>query len=154
MEIESEMKQQSKFRRICVFCESSQGKKSNYQDVAIEPGKELNRCTSGHAYRSNGVYSSCVIDFFGDTFCTKRSLDSSTNPGVLRRLSSLVRLPLPMERGPKQGNWGRGFWLEHWIDGEVGVNFSETYYILLGPSFGPVISDPIVKVCCVGHFVM
>ncbi|RXH97597.1 hypothetical protein DVH24_009922 [Malus domestica] len=41
MEIESEMKQQSKFRRICVFCESSQGKKSNYQDVAIELGKEL-----------------------------------------------------------------------------------------------------------------
>ncbi|GKV12195.1 hypothetical protein SLEP1_g23377 [Rubroshorea leprosula] len=32
---------QSKFRRICVFCGSSQGKKSSYQDAAIELGKEL-----------------------------------------------------------------------------------------------------------------
>ncbi|XP_022984094.1 cytokinin riboside 5'-monophosphate phosphoribohydrolase LOG3-like isoform X1 [Cucurbita maxima] len=35
-----EMKQ-SKFRRICVFCGSSQGKKKSYQDSAIELGKEL-----------------------------------------------------------------------------------------------------------------
>ncbi|CAL5413792.1 unnamed protein product [Camellia sinensis] len=35
-----EMKQ-SKFKRICVFCGSSQGKKSSYQDAAIELGKEL-----------------------------------------------------------------------------------------------------------------
>ncbi|THF99045.1 hypothetical protein TEA_004359 [Camellia sinensis var. sinensis] len=40
MERESEMKQ-SKFKRICVFCGSSQGKKSSYQDAAIELGKEL-----------------------------------------------------------------------------------------------------------------
>lgn len=32
---------QSKFRRICVFCGSSQGRKSSYQDAAIELGKEL-----------------------------------------------------------------------------------------------------------------
>ncbi|KAM3283452.1 hypothetical protein P3S67_027097 [Capsicum chacoense] len=31
----------SKFKRICVFCGSSQGKKSNYQDAAIELGKKL-----------------------------------------------------------------------------------------------------------------
>ncbi|KAM7264330.1 hypothetical protein ACFE04_002013 [Oxalis oulophora] len=35
-----EMKQ-SRFNRICVFCGSSQGKKSSYQDAAIELGKEL-----------------------------------------------------------------------------------------------------------------
>lgn len=40
MEIESEMKQ-SKFGRICVFCGSSQGKKTSYQQSAIELGKEL-----------------------------------------------------------------------------------------------------------------
>ncbi|KAL7209610.1 hypothetical protein ACSBR1_031214 [Camellia fascicularis] len=40
MDRESEMKQ-SKFKRVCVFCGSSQGKKSSYQDVAIELGKEL-----------------------------------------------------------------------------------------------------------------
>ncbi|XP_021760129.1 cytokinin riboside 5'-monophosphate phosphoribohydrolase LOG3 [Chenopodium quinoa] len=33
--------QQSKFRRICVFCGSSQGKKTSYQEAAIELGKEL-----------------------------------------------------------------------------------------------------------------
>ncbi|KAI4364259.1 hypothetical protein MLD38_020376 [Melastoma candidum] len=31
----------SKFGRICVFCGSSNGKKSNYQDAATELGKEL-----------------------------------------------------------------------------------------------------------------
>ncbi|KAF3626917.1 putative cytokinin riboside 5'-monophosphate phosphoribohydrolase LOGL6 [Capsicum annuum] len=31
----------SKFKRICVFCGSSQGNKSIYQDVAIGLGKEL-----------------------------------------------------------------------------------------------------------------
>lgn len=39
-EMESEIKR-SKFRRICVFCGSSQGKKSSYHDAAIELGKEL-----------------------------------------------------------------------------------------------------------------
>ncbi|CAK9323176.1 unnamed protein product [Citrullus colocynthis] len=39
--VNHEMKQQSKFRRICVFCGSSQGKKRSYQDSAIELGKEL-----------------------------------------------------------------------------------------------------------------
>ncbi|EEE61351.1 hypothetical protein OsJ_15484 [Oryza sativa Japonica Group] len=32
---------QSRFRRICVFCGSSQGKKKSYQDAAVELGKEL-----------------------------------------------------------------------------------------------------------------
>lgn len=40
MELNGEMKV-SKFKRICVFCGSSQGKKSSYQDAAIELGKEL-----------------------------------------------------------------------------------------------------------------
>ncbi|KAG8082700.1 hypothetical protein GUJ93_ZPchr0014g46747 [Zizania palustris] len=31
----------SRFRRICVFCGSSQGKKKSYQDAAVELGKEL-----------------------------------------------------------------------------------------------------------------
>ncbi|TXG73838.1 hypothetical protein EZV62_002417 [Acer yangbiense] len=38
--MEKEMKQ-SKFKRICVFCGSSPGKKSSYKDAAIELGKEL-----------------------------------------------------------------------------------------------------------------
>lgn len=31
----------SKFKRICVFCGSSQGNKTSYQDAAIELAKEL-----------------------------------------------------------------------------------------------------------------
>lgn len=41
MERESGVVKGSKFKRICVFCGSSQGKKSSYQDAAIELGKEL-----------------------------------------------------------------------------------------------------------------
>ncbi|KAE8692487.1 Cytokinin riboside 5'-monophosphate phosphoribohydrolase LOG3 [Hibiscus syriacus] len=33
--------QESKFRRICVFCGSSHGKKGSYKDAAIELGREL-----------------------------------------------------------------------------------------------------------------
>ena len=40
MEGKVEVKQ-SKFGRICVFCGSSQGKKTSYQEAAIELGKEL-----------------------------------------------------------------------------------------------------------------
>ncbi|PHT53262.1 Cytokinin riboside 5'-monophosphate phosphoribohydrolase LOG3 [Capsicum baccatum] len=40
MKIESDV-MVSKFKRIYVFCGSSQGKKSSYQDAAIELGKEL-----------------------------------------------------------------------------------------------------------------
>jgi len=32
-----------RFRRICVFCGSSQGKKKSYQDAAVELGEELVR---------------------------------------------------------------------------------------------------------------
>ncbi|RWV96356.1 hypothetical protein GW17_00040944 [Ensete ventricosum] len=42
----------SKFRRICVFCGSSQGKKSSYQDAAIELGKEL-VCSSSSSSSSS-----------------------------------------------------------------------------------------------------
>lgn len=31
----------SKFNRICVFCGSSSGKKTSYQEAAIDLGKEL-----------------------------------------------------------------------------------------------------------------
>ncbi|KAL0333363.1 UNVERIFIED_CONTAM: Cytokinin riboside 5'-monophosphate phosphoribohydrolase LOG3 [Sesamum calycinum] len=40
MERESEVKA-SKFKRICVFCGSSQGKKSSYQEAAIQLGNVL-----------------------------------------------------------------------------------------------------------------
>ncbi|KAK8584564.1 hypothetical protein V6N13_138523 [Hibiscus sabdariffa] len=40
MEGTMEMKQ-SKFKRICVFCGSSPGKKSSYKEAAIELGREL-----------------------------------------------------------------------------------------------------------------
>lgn len=40
MEIENELKL-SKFKRICVFCGSSPGKKNSYKEAAIELGKEL-----------------------------------------------------------------------------------------------------------------
>ncbi|KAL6503110.1 Cytokinin riboside 5'-monophosphate phosphoribohydrolase log3 [Orobanche hederae] len=40
MERESEVKA-SKFKRICVFCGSSHGKKSSYQEAAIELGRVL-----------------------------------------------------------------------------------------------------------------
>ncbi|KAK4356370.1 hypothetical protein RND71_025341 [Anisodus tanguticus] len=38
--LEKEMKQ-SKFKKICVFCGSSPGKKSSYKEAAVELGKEL-----------------------------------------------------------------------------------------------------------------
>lgn len=38
--LENEMKQ-SKFKKICVFCGSSPGKKSSYKEAAVELGKEL-----------------------------------------------------------------------------------------------------------------
>lgn len=31
----------SRFRRVCVFCGSQCGKKSSYQEAAVELGKEL-----------------------------------------------------------------------------------------------------------------
>ena len=31
----------SRFRRVCVFCGSSSGKRSSYRDAAVELGKEL-----------------------------------------------------------------------------------------------------------------
>ncbi|KDO70590.1 hypothetical protein CISIN_1g0281381mg, partial [Citrus sinensis] len=31
----------SRFKRICVFCGSSSGKKATYQEAAVELGKEL-----------------------------------------------------------------------------------------------------------------
>lgn len=40
MERESEVKA-SRFKRVCVFCGSSQGKKASYQEAAIELGKVL-----------------------------------------------------------------------------------------------------------------
>lgn len=41
MAVNTETMQKSKFGRICVFCGSSQGKKSSYQDAAVDLGNEL-----------------------------------------------------------------------------------------------------------------
>ncbi|RID65329.1 hypothetical protein BRARA_D00530 [Brassica rapa] len=41
MEVNNDTMQKSKFGRICVFCGSSQGKKSSYQDAAVDLGNEL-----------------------------------------------------------------------------------------------------------------
>ncbi|KAK4765815.1 hypothetical protein SAY87_007457 [Trapa incisa] len=40
-DIHMQQQSQSRFRRICVFCGSSHGKKSSYQDAAVELGREL-----------------------------------------------------------------------------------------------------------------
>ncbi|KAJ7518008.1 hypothetical protein O6H91_21G050500 [Diphasiastrum complanatum] len=40
---ETEESRKSRFRRICVFCGSSSGKKSSYSDAALDLGKELVR---------------------------------------------------------------------------------------------------------------
>jgi cytokinin riboside 5'-monophosphate phosphoribohydrolase len=36
-----EVEEGPRFRRVCVFCGSSSGKRSSYRDAAIELGKEL-----------------------------------------------------------------------------------------------------------------
>lgn len=36
-----EEERRSRFRRICVFCGSSPGRKPSYQEAAVELGKEL-----------------------------------------------------------------------------------------------------------------
>ncbi|XP_010426991.1 PREDICTED: cytokinin riboside 5'-monophosphate phosphoribohydrolase LOG4-like isoform X1 [Camelina sativa] len=41
MEVNTETMQKSKFGRICVFCGSSQGNRSSYQDAAVDLGNEL-----------------------------------------------------------------------------------------------------------------
>lgn len=38
---EEEEEKSSRFRRICVYCGSAKGRKSSYQEAAIELGKEL-----------------------------------------------------------------------------------------------------------------
>ena len=62
----------SRFRRICVFCGSSHGKKKSYQDAAIELGKEL-------------VIEVCLASFFSSfmtfsasSFCLFGQIDSYT----------------------------------------------------------------------------
>jgi predicted Rossmann-fold nucleotide-binding protein len=41
------MQSSSRFKRICVFCGSSQGKKTSYHDAAIDLSKEL-VCTTSY----------------------------------------------------------------------------------------------------------
>ncbi|XP_052198590.1 cytokinin riboside 5'-monophosphate phosphoribohydrolase LOG7-like [Diospyros lotus] len=41
MDMNMEKERRSRFKRICVFCGSSPGKKASYQDAAVELGKEL-----------------------------------------------------------------------------------------------------------------
>lgn len=61
MERQGEM-QQSKFGRICVFCGSSQGKKTSYQDAAIQLGQEL---VYAHIYQINIFLFKIFYTFFG-----------------------------------------------------------------------------------------
>jgi len=67
MEVKSETRQ-SKFRSICVFCGSSHGKKSSYQDAAIELGRELVLNDSVSSYNGGvsiwGFFNLYVV-FFG-----------------------------------------------------------------------------------------
>ena len=61
MEIKAETMQKSKFKRICVFCGSSQGKKSSYQDAAVDLGNEL----VIHEFQLIGRFWDKKICFFG-----------------------------------------------------------------------------------------
>jgi hypothetical protein len=56
----------SRFRRICVFCGSSHGKKKSYQDAAIELGKELVivLCLASF-FSSFMTFSACSFCLFG-----------------------------------------------------------------------------------------
>lgn len=53
----------SRFRRICVFCGSSPGKKSSYQEAAVQLGNELVE----HAIRPLRsfipVFASCLAKY-------------------------------------------------------------------------------------------
>lgn len=53
---ETEIKQQSRFKRICVFCGSSPGNKTGYKDAAIELGKEL---VTSHSHVSSANTCFC-----------------------------------------------------------------------------------------------
>lgn len=58
----------SRFRRICVFCGSSHGKKKSYQDAAIELGKELviQACLASSSFFSSFMaFSACSFCLFG-----------------------------------------------------------------------------------------
>ncbi|MCD9640802.1 Cytokinin riboside 5'-monophosphate phosphoribohydrolase log3 [Datura stramonium] len=52
--LEKEMKQ-SKFKKICVFCGSSPGKKSSYKEAAVELGKELVSRNIGLVYGGGSI---------------------------------------------------------------------------------------------------
>ena len=41
--VEVEVEERPRFRRVCVFCGSSSGKRRSYRDAAVELGKELVR---------------------------------------------------------------------------------------------------------------
>ncbi|CAH2074356.1 unnamed protein product [Thlaspi arvense] len=63
MEGEEEMakKQSSRFKSICVFCGSSNGKKASYQDAAIDLGKEMHRFDVSQAVHDGGRHIIGVI---------------------------------------------------------------------------------------------
>ncbi|KAE8712710.1 Cytokinin riboside 5'-monophosphate phosphoribohydrolase LOG3 [Hibiscus syriacus] len=66
MEAKIETKQ-SKFKRICVFCGSSPGKKSSYREAAIELGRELvarniDLVYGGRSIGLMGLISQAVFD--------------------------------------------------------------------------------------------
>ncbi|CAI9776959.1 unnamed protein product [Fraxinus pennsylvanica] len=66
METRSEVKA-SKFKRICVFCGSSQGKKTSYQEAVIDLGNEL-----GSQKGLNGEYGVISIPEFSHRILSDR----------------------------------------------------------------------------------
>ena len=56
--------QSSRFRRICVFCGSSQGKKMRYHDAAIDLSKELVRTT-----KCVSIYRDHIYIYYLASYC-------------------------------------------------------------------------------------
>ncbi|OAY77481.1 Cytokinin riboside 5'-monophosphate phosphoribohydrolase LOG [Ananas comosus] len=56
-EVKGAEERRSRFRRICVYCGSTSGKKASYQDAAVELGKELNWCGA------SSLHDTCPLIF-------------------------------------------------------------------------------------------
>ena len=58
VEVEVEVEEAPRFRRVCVFCGSSFGKRSSYREAAVELGKEL----VTHIHETITMRSSSTVD--------------------------------------------------------------------------------------------
>lgn len=65
---------ESRFKRICVFCGSSPGRKKSYQDAAIELGNELVQIYAMHTFFYS-FNSSQIFTWFHKVFL----IDSTCN---------------------------------------------------------------------------